>query len=200
VTRNPGISKIVEEDVLRIVYERGEKTPLETVEDEIKVAHPLVSEALEALAKADLITIQEHFITLTEQGQESARNILKKHFALEEYFARTRSKADAHTAAHILEHYVSREVINNLKKLNTLKMEGVPLTQFGLNKAGMITDVTLSDCKLFERVVSMGIFLGETIVVTNEVLHGIVVKTKNKKFALGRNVAKEIIAVEYEKP
>jgi len=198
--KNQDTLKIVKEDILKILHERSKKTTLKIIEDEIKVAHPLVSEALEELARNDLITIQEHFISLTELGQECARNILKKYFVLEKYFEKTRSKIEAHAAADILEHYVSREVINNIKKLATLKMEGVPLTKFKLNKEGLITDITLSDYRLFERIISMGIFLGEKITVTNEILHGIVVKTKNNKFALDRNLAEEIKAVEYEKP
>jgi len=198
--KKPDISKIVKEDVLRILFERSKKTSLEIIEDEIKVAHPFVSEALEELERDDLIVIQENFISLTELGQESAKNILKKHFVLVNYFEKTRSKIEAHIAAHILEHYVSGEVINNIKKLSTLKMEGIPLTKFELNKEGMITDIMFSDYGLFERIVSMGIFLGEKITITNEISHGIVVKIKNKKFALDKNIAEEIKVVKYEKP
>ena len=196
--KEPDVLKIVKEDVLRILCERNKKTSLEIITDEIKVAHALISEALEELERDDLIAIQENFISLTGLGQEDAKKILDRHFVLEDYFEKR--AREAHTAAHILEHYVSGEVINNIKKLSTLKMEGVPLTKFQLNKEGMITDITFSDYGLFERIVSMGIFLGEKITVTNEIPHGIVVRIKNKKFALDKNVAEEIKAVEYEKP
>jgi Mn-dependent DtxR family transcriptional regulator len=198
-TKEPDILKIVKEDVLRILCERRKKTSLEIIKNEIKVAHALISEALEELERDGLIAIQENFILLTELGQKSAKNILEKHFVLENYFEKIGSKIEAHTAAHILEHYVSGEVINNIKELSTLKMEGVPLTKFEFNKEGMITDITFSDYRLFERIVSMGIFLGEKIIITNEILRGIVVKIKNKKFALDKNIAEEIKVVEYER-
>jgi len=198
-TKEPDILKIVKDDILRILCEKRKKTSLETIKDEIKVVHDLISEALEELERDGLITIQKNLILLTGLGQESAKNILKKHFVLENYFEKTESKIEAHTAAHILEHYVSGEVINNIKKLSTLKMEGVPLTKFELNKEGMITDITFSDYRLFERIVSMGIFLGEKIIITNEIRHGIVVKIGNKKFALDNIIAKEIKVVEYER-
>jgi len=198
-TKEPDILKIVKDDILRILCEKRKKTSLETIKDEIKVVHDLISEALEELERDGLITIQKNLILLTGLGQESAKNILKKHFVLENYFEKTESKIEAHTAAHILEHYVSGEVINNIKKLSTLKMEGVPLTKFELNKEGMITDITFSDYRLFERIVSMGIFLGEKIIITNEIPHGIVVKIGNKKFALDNIIAKEIKVVEYER-
>ena len=78
-------------------------------------------------------------------------------------------------------------------------MEGVPLTKLELNKEGMITDITFSDYRLFERIVSMGIFLGEKIKITNEISHGVVVKIRNKKFALDKIIAEEIKVVEYER-
>jgi len=187
--KEPDVLRIVKEDILRILCERRKKISLEIIEDEINVAHPFISEALEELERDDLIAIQKNLILLTGLGQESAKNILKKHFVLENYFKKTGSKIEAHTAAHILEHYVSGEVINNIKKLSTLKMEGVPLTKFELNKEGVITDITFSDYRLFERIVSMGVFLGEKIIITNEIPHGIVVKVKNKKFALDKNIA-----------
>jgi len=55
------------------------------------------------------------------------KSILEKYYVLGNYFEKTRSKIEAQSAAHILEHYVSGEVINNIKKLSILKMEGVPL-------------------------------------------------------------------------
>jgi len=195
----PDILKIVKEDVLRILCERRNKTSLEIIKDEIKVAHALIYETLEELERDGLIAIQENSILLTGLGQENAKNILDRHFVLEDYFRKTGSKIEAHTAAHILEHYVSGEVINNIKKLSTLKMEGVPLTKFEFNKEGMITDITFSDYRLFERIVSMGIFLGEKIKITNEISHGVVVKIRNKKFALDKIIAEEIKVVEYER-
>ena len=197
--KEPDILKIVKEDILRILCERKKKTSLEIIKDEIKVTHSFIPEALKELERDGLITIQKNFISLTELGQENARKILNKHFVLENYFRKTRSKIEAHIAAHILEHYISGEVVDNIKKLSTLKKEGVPLTKFELNREGTITDITFSDYGLFERIVSMGIFLGEKIIITNEILHGIVVKIKNKKFALDKNIAKGIKAMEYEK-
>jgi len=189
---------MVKEDILRLLSEISERIKVETIKDEIKVAHPFISKALEELERDGLINIQEKFISLTELGQEKAKTILEKHLILEDYFKKNRRKIEAHTAAHIIEHYVSREVINNIKKLSTLKKEGVPLTRFELNKEGLIAEITFSDYKLFERVVSMGLFPGEKIRVISEISHGIVLKLTNKKIALDRSVAERIKALEYE--
>jgi Mn-dependent DtxR family transcriptional regulator len=191
------ILRIVQEDVMRILFERRRQTSLKTLRDEVQVAHPLVARALEELEKNRIITIHNDAISLTQLGQKNAKEIYKRHSVIENYLAKTRSKTEAHTTAHILEHYVSGEVVNNMKKLATLKTAGVPLTVFKLNRSGMITDIALSDYRLFERIVSMGIFLGERVKVTNKIPQGIVVKLKNKKFALDKNIAESIKAAEY---
>ena len=189
----------MKEDILRILSERNERTSLEIIKDEIKVAYSHIMEAVEKLGRDDLITIQENFISLTELGQEMVKPIIEKHLILENYFKKTRSSLEAHNAAHIIEHYVSGKVINNIKKLATLKKGSIPLTKFGLNKEGVIAEITFSDFRLFERAVSMGIFPGEKIMVINEIPQGIILKIDNKKFALNRNISKEIRAIEYGK-
>ena len=184
---------------MRLLCERSDGTSLVTIKNGIKVAHPIISEALEELGRDNFITIQKNFVALTEPGKEKAKTILKKHLVLEDYFEKTRSKIEAHTAAHIIEHYISGEVLNNLKKLLTLKKEGVPLTRFELNKEGLIAEITFSDYKLFERSVSMGLFPGEKIMVISEIPNGIVLEVRDKKFVLHKNIAERIKAVEYGK-
>ena len=65
---------------------------------------------------------------------------MKRHLVLENHFRENRTKREAHLAAQLLEHYVSKEVVNNVKKLSTLKEEGVPLTEFELHREALITD------------------------------------------------------------
>ncbi|MCW4019600.1 MAG: FeoA domain-containing protein [Candidatus Bathyarchaeota archaeon] len=186
------------EDVLRILGETQNSTLLENVKAEIKAAPTLISKALEELQQEGLIELKEKSISLTPLGQETAKNLLESHLVLEDYFGKTESKIDAHTAAHLTEHYVSREVLNNIKKLSTLKTAGTPLNEFGFNKEGVITEIMFSDYRLFERAVSMGIFPGEKIMLLSEVSDGIILQINNKKFALDKSIAKKIKALEYE--
>jgi Mn-dependent DtxR family transcriptional regulator/Fe2+ transport system protein FeoA len=187
------------QDVLRILCEKNKNISVEFLKNEINVDQLILSKTLKKLQKRDLITIQENSISLTEMGRKKAKIILEKHLVLENYFRKTESKIEPHTAAHIVEHYVSREVINNIKKLAILKKGGVPLTQFELSKKGLIADIIFSDYRLFERAVSMGIFPGEKIVVLSAIPSGIVLKINHKKIALDRSIAKRIKVVEYEK-
>jgi Mn-dependent DtxR family transcriptional regulator len=196
--KEPDILKIVKEDILRILSEQEDKATLGEIKSEITASRSFLHEAIRSLEEDNLIGIEDTCIRLTEKGRNEAKDIVKKHRILENYLKETRSEREAHQAAHLFEHYVSEEVINNIKKLSTINKEGVPLTNFQLHTKGIITDVSLSDYGLFERIVSMGMFLGEKVTVSNEIPHAIIVKIGNKKFALDKNIAKEIRAVEYE--
>ena len=193
------ILKIIKEDILRTLGERKENVPLKSIKAKIKVSSSLMSKAIKSLEEEDLISLEKEFIRLTKNGQDEAKDIIKKHLVLEKYFKETRSERKAHRAAHLLEHYVSEEVIDNIKRILTLKKEGIPLIKFGLNKEGLITDITSSDYKLFERMISMGILPGEVIEVTYKIPSGVIVRINNKKIVLDKSIAKEIKVLEYEK-
>jgi len=192
MNKESNILKIVKEDTLRILGEQRRSVSLEILKEEIKVSLSFIYEAIEELKEEGLIQSQRVFFTLTEEGEKKARDILKKHLVFEDYFKKTRTEREAHKIANILEHYVSNEVLNNIKKLSTLKEEGISLTKFKLYKGGLITNIRVLDEELFERMVSMGIFPGEKIAITNELSNVIVVKIKNKKFALDKDIAREI--------
>ena len=190
------ILKIVKEVILRILGEKKDKVSLESVKAKIKVSHSFVSKAIEDLKKENLIRIEKDFVILTKIGEAKARGIVRKHLVLENYFKKTKNEEEAHEVAHILEHYVSEEVIKNIKKLSTFKERGIPLTKSKLGKESLITDITITDNDQFERMVSLGIFPGNKIILMNEISGGIVIKVKNKKFALSKILAKEINVLE----
>jgi Mn-dependent DtxR family transcriptional regulator len=193
MTKKSEILRIVKEDILRILTEeQNKKTSLESIRPEIKTSDIFVLKAIEELKTEKLIREKEQVLELTEKGIDVSKNILKRHLILENYFKETRSGEEAHRAAHILEHYISEEVIDNIKKLSTLREEDFPLLNLNVNEESMITDITLPDYKLFERIVSMGISLGEKIKITNIIHSGFIVRIKNKKIALDKDIIKEI--------
>ena len=181
--------KIVKEDILRILGEEKEAT-VESIKSEVNVSDRYISRAVKELEEDGLINSNK-FISLTKKGEENTKDIVKKHLVIEDYF-KEKNKKDAHKVAHILEHYISREVIDNLKKISTFKNEGISLTHLEIDKEGVIADIAFSDYEVFERVVSMGIFPGEKIMLTNKIRDGVVVEIKNKKFALSKDLAKKI--------
>jgi len=200
MVKKSDILKIVKEDILRTLSEKGEKIPLRLIKREIEVSHPFISKAVKDLEEENLVCIGGDFISLTKDGEGKAKDILRKHLVLENYFKRTinETEAEAHKKAHILEHYISEEVVKNIKKISTFKERGIPLVELKLYKESLIIDITIPNNELFERVVSMGIFPGEKIRLKNKISGGIIVKIKNKKFALDKGIAKEIKVLKYE--
>lgn len=189
------ILKIVKEDILRLLAEAGNKSSLKFVKSEIKASDSLMSGAIRELKEDNLIQLRQDSIVLTKLGQAKAGNILEKHLIIEQYYKKFRSEVEAHQATDILEHDISQEVINNIKKLSTIKTKGIPLSEFKFNKEGIITHITLQDLTLFERLISMGIAPGERIKITDRTGHTIIVSV-GKTFALGEDIAREIRVLE----
>jgi Mn-dependent DtxR family transcriptional regulator len=197
MTEESDILRIVEEDILRILgEEKSKRVSLESIKSEIKVTYLFISNAIKELEREGLVQSQGDFIVLTKEGVGKAENIVKRHLVLENYFKikikRTRSEREAHKMTDILEHYISKEVIEHIKKLSTFKTEGIPLTKLELNKEGIITDILFPDYGLFERIVSMGIVPSEKIKVMYKIPDGMVIYVGGKKFALGNDIAKGI--------
>jgi len=200
MTQKIDILRIIKEDILRIIGERKKiRIPSSSIKEEINASDFLVSKAISELQDKNLIKLKKDFIELTKEGKNRAKNIAKRYLTIENYFKRIKSETEAHKAADILEHYISEEVTNNIKKLSTLKENGVSLTKFEIGKGGLITNIVFKDTKLLERIVSMGISLGEKIIVTNKIPNSVVIKVKNKKIALDKKIANGIKVLEYEK-
>lgn len=197
------ILKIVKEDILEVVGRENKRIPLEFIQMEVAVSKSFVSRAVKELEKEGLIRFyldtgtSKEYIGLTEEGKVKANVIIEKHSILEKYLKERRSEEEAIKATHIIEHYVSSEVIENIKKLSTLKRKSVSLIEFEQEK-GLIADIN-PNIELFERLISMGICPGETIRIAGKIPGGIVIEINNKKFVLAKEIAKEIEILEYEK-
>jgi Fe2+ transport system protein FeoA/predicted transcriptional regulator len=191
------ILRILREDILRNLAERKEGLHITSIKTDSNISPFLISKALKELEKEKLIKERDHFITLSENGKRKSADILRKHLVLENYFKKTLDKVSAHRKAHILEHYVSEEVIKNIKKMDILKEKGIPSPSFSLRKEGLIADIDIiNNHDLFERVVSMGIFPGKKIEILSIIPGIFVVKIANKKFALAKEIAEKIRILE----
>jgi Mn-dependent DtxR family transcriptional regulator len=203
MTKESDILKIVKEDILEVVGRENKKIPLKFMKLEVTISHSFVSKAIKELEEESWVKISseegpwKEYIQLTEEGRVRANVIIKKHSVLEKYFKERRSEEEAIEATNILEHYISTEVLDTIKKLSTLKKKGIPLTEFRQEK-GLIANINLN-IELFERMISMGIYIGEKIRIMNRVPSGVIVKIRNKKFVLDKSIAKEIRILEYEK-
>jgi len=196
LNKESDISKVIKEDILRILGERKMKVSLETIKPEIKVTNSLLSKAIKSLEEKNMIQVENGVIRTTKKGQEESKSLLKKHRYLENYFKEKRSEQEAYQVANIIEHYISKEALNKIKKFFPINKEGISLLKFGLKREGLITDIEGSDYKLFERLVSMGILPGEIIEIRHKIPTGIIVKTNNKIIFLAKTIAKKIKVVE----
>jgi Mn-dependent DtxR family transcriptional regulator len=189
----PDLLKIVKEDILEDLCNKGGRDYLSSIEPEIKVSKDFIKKNIRMLEKNGLLECGKNIngqIVLTEKGAALAKKISVKHSVLEKYFFKIRKdKKEAYKLASIFEHYVSVRVLNNVKKLTTLKEDGEPLTNLERNETGLISDAVLNS-GLFERFVSMGIVPGENIRIKNELPNILIVETENKKFALSKELAR----------
>jgi len=78
MNKKSNIIKIVKEDILRILGEQRRRVSLEILKEKIKVSLSFICEAIEELEREGLIKSQQIFFTLTEEGEERTRDILKK--------------------------------------------------------------------------------------------------------------------------
>ena len=126
------ILKIVKEDILEVLGRKNKRISLKFMNLEVNVSHSFVSEAIKELEKEDLIKIslekkhQQEYIQLTKKGQSTSKDIIKKHFVLEKYFKKRRGRGEAIRVTNVLEHYISTEVVDTIKKLSTFKKRVFP--------------------------------------------------------------------------
>jgi Mn-dependent DtxR family transcriptional regulator len=188
----------IKEDILRILTEKKKKYPLASIKTEVKSSPLNISRAIEELEKDGLIELKKNFVLLTNEGKKKSKDILKKHIVLEKYFSRESSENISHKKADYLEHYISEEALENIKKINKLKKRGTSLTNFSLNKKAFIVGIDVQDDQMFERMVSMGISIGERIEMINLRPKCVIIRLENKKIALDKDIAKGIKVLKYE--
>lgn len=178
----------VQEDLLRALSERGGEAFLESLKAEIQSS--FFDSAVEKLQDRNLVQTEGKKLKITETGEERSKDVLRKHLAVERHFEKSRSKEEAHKAAHFLEHQISSDVIERIEKVSSLRDKGTPITKLGSNQ-GLITSILLEG-KIFERVVSMGMCPGRKVRIHNDLPNAIVVEIDGKKLALEKGIAKQI--------
>ncbi len=186
------VLEIVEEDILRIMGEENKRISLDFLKSKIRVSDICFHKAVEGLGEKGLIFSKPDLLELTEDGQKKAKDIIEKHLVIENYFKKTRDEKEAHEAAHVIEHYISREAIKNIKRLSTFKKEDIPLVEVESGREVMISDIIFPEFGLFERIVSLGIFPGGKVKIMYKIPDGFVVNVNHKKIALSKDIAKNI--------
>ncbi len=194
------LQRILREDILRALAESGgvlfsrdlRREALLNRTDEFDDKYEGI---INELNGKGLIRIEKDRVHLTKSGLSEAKRILDKHVLLEEYYRGKLSLQEAHRKAHLLEHYVSEEVLRNVLKLKGLRGSGVKLLNLLPKDSGIIADILLKDVRSFERLVSMGILPGEVIRLELKAPDYFLVSLKDRRFAIDRFFADSILVV-----
>lgn len=196
---------IIKENILRVMIEETNGTE-EIAKVRELVKEPIIPESwktdldeffmegLKELQEKELINIinkDVKQIFITQKGRTIAEDIFYRHTTIEEYLMRFYDEKMAHRAAHILEHMVSKEVIANLKRLNSYESDGVSLREFASTE-GLIIALKIEDTQLFERMVSMGVCPGQRIKIIARVSAGLIIKLKHTQIAIDNSICDDI--------
>jgi Mn-dependent DtxR family transcriptional regulator len=190
------IQRLIKEDILRILYEEGEGISPKELDEGIDAPYNSILKSIEELCLEKLIEYSSNqILNLTPKGRVKAKEIYEKHLVIENYYIENKTKTNAHNIAHLLEHYISKEVILNLNLINSFKNQGIPLLETIVGHEYFITDlkIYIGD-KLFERLASMDIYPGKKIVVSAILSNCIILEIGNKKIAIDKDIANQIRA------
>lgn len=187
--------KRLEEDILKYIYEHDDKK----VEDEklkktFQNINGDIDQIVNKLISEEFIIKNDNYYSLTRAGEEIAELIFRIHNEIEEYIKGKALSWNAHQMAHILEHKLTEEQIEKMIKISKFKERGVSLTDFKL-LSGTIVDVTLNNCSIWTKLVSVGIFPGQKIYILNRTTSNYLIEVKNSKFAIDRNLADGIFLI-----
>ncbi|MEN6437963.1 MAG: metal-dependent transcriptional regulator [Syntrophobacter sp.] len=116
---NEGLSASLE-DYIEVIYHLEQSNRVaraKDIADQMNVQRASVTGALRALAGRGLINYSPYsYITLTEEGREIARDVIRRHKALKEFFMSTLQlgSEDAEANACRIEHAIAPEAIERL--------------------------------------------------------------------------------------
>lgn len=111
--------RVQREDALKVIHKAERSGQITTVEDlaeMLKMNPPRVEDLLEDMRQKELVTISNHTIQLTENGQQYALRIIRAHRLWERYLAEETGYDEAtwHTLADRYEHQLNPEQIDAL--------------------------------------------------------------------------------------
>jgi Fe2+ transport system protein FeoA len=138
------------------------------------------------------ISLNNDEISLTDLGKEKAGHLYENHMIIEDIFKQDYDEETAHVYAHVLEHIISKEVIESMKKIEELRMNDIALIESTFHE-GIITQLKITDKQLVERIISMGVCPGQKIEIIARLKAGIVVRLKHTQLAIDNQLAKDIM-------
>jgi len=119
MTNNNSLSASLENylEVIYLLIEKNKVARSKDIADKLEINRSSVTGGLQALRSRGLINYEPYeFVTLTEEGQKIAVNVLHRHNTLKEFFIDVLAidEAEADETACRMEHGISKNIVNRL--------------------------------------------------------------------------------------
>lgn len=155
---------------------------------------PAVLEALEerGLAECD----RQGWVHLTGKGRSQAKEVLSRHETIEGFFEEVLGVEEAHTEAHALEHVISYPVLAVMEKLRSERERAVALSRIGEGEELDVVFLDLSDQRILDRAIGMGLVPGQEVKVIKKVHSDfLVLEVQGKNIAVDKEIGDHIYGV-----
>jgi DtxR family transcriptional regulator, Mn-dependent transcriptional regulator len=213
------MQNISKEDYLSTIYKYRDKngeTKANKIAEKLQISNAAVSDMLKKLSKDKFIKYQKYKgIKLTTDGEEYARNIVRRHRIWEVFLRQIVGMPwdKVHDEAHNLEHSASDDLINRMEEMLDFpeydphgdpipskegvvpkQKKSVALSLIGKNQIGIVRRVNDFDNGFLKYISKIGIDLGKEIFVKN-VLNfdrSMIIKVDDKEVNISSTLAANI--------
>jgi len=201
-------------EIYRIQFSNNRAAKITEIAAALKISKPSVSEMARNLSREGLVLFEKYGgVSLTKEGIEKARHILRKHRLLEVFFNRIlKIKGKFHLEAHKIEHGLSEEAADKLEQvLNNPNVcpDGDPipakkgkilrLTELSEKAKASVLFATSEEKNCIQRLNSLGIVPKAKIEILRRIRHGpLMVMLKGREVALGPDICSNIFVEKDE--
>lgn len=208
------------QDYLKHIYElteNGESASTNALAQKLNIKPASVTGMVQKLASANPALVEYHKhqgVTLTEEGQKAALEVIRHHRLLEAWLVQTLGYSwdEVHEEAERLEHVISedferriadamgnplRDPHGELIPTEDLKMpsdDSIPLSALRPQQMGMIKTVKAADTQLLRYLNSLGLLPGVRVEVQfySPFDHNLTIKARQRSMVLGVGVTSKI--------
>ena len=189
--------KIIREDILRLLGEKGDSS-IDEVKAEAEASEQLISNVLDELKRENLVYLEGEVVKLTNKGIRESEYILKRHLALEKLFRKLFGEEKAHYKAHMWEHHISDEMIRKIADIDITHVKKLSLEDIQSSEEVLIADIEILDNNLIAKAIGIGILPGVKVSVIYRTPDYVVICIGSKKIVLDDDIAKKVIVIAYE--
>lgn len=207
--------KTIIEDILKQLYRMensGLAADTNALTNALKMKDKSIIDAIHHMAVTELVNLEGDQVSLTREGRKYALRIIRVHRLWEKYLAEKTGfdKREWHDRAEEMEHNLSREETDRLaldlghplydphgdpiptRHGEIKKLEGVPLSTFGLDQVGRIVHIEDEPDAIYRQILAEKIHIGSSLRVVERNSERIVFYSEGEEFVLAPVVASNI--------